>query len=715
MLWVMMPGVSKSRAAVQTGWQARLAAGWWHWRETEAESLPLWLPVALGLGIALWFGLPWASQRLALAAGLAGLGLALLLLGRRWLAALPLLVLAGLGAAELRLALSRHQLLPARSTEIVLGRVTAQQTRPGNQQTLWIAPDAGMTGPVTAALGQVQLAVRAPQPVPVGAIVAVKAMLAPPALAAVPGGLDLARRSWFAGVGARGVALGPVAVLALPPPGPALWLAQARSQLGQRIRQRLPGENGALAAAFITGDQGAIPDVTAQAMRDAGLAHLLSISGLHIAVVVGGMVWLVRRGLALSQRLALGWPIHIIAYAAGAGAGLAYTLLAGAQFPTVRSLLAAMLVLLGAVLGREAFSLRLLAFAAFAILLVRPEALLSASFQLSFAAVAAIIALYESRLGRWLQAPGEDDSQWARRLRPLLSLLASGLVAECALSGIGAFHFGRAGLYGVGANLLAIPFTSFIIMPLLLLALAGEALGISAIWPLLDRAFGLLVGLADTTASLPGAVVTLPALPVPAFAVLVAGGLWLLLWRGRSRWWGLLALPVLAALVAAAPLPDLLVSGDGRQVAVVGANGELAFARQRVSRFIGEVWGEAVGQPDAVPGWLGDRADARCNDDACVAVISRGGRRWQLLALLGRDSIPRAGLQPACAAADIVVADRRLPAWCQPRWLLLDAPHLARSGSVAITLAGPQIVTAADNVGDRPWQSAPALPPEDQP
>jgi competence protein ComEC len=708
----MEPPVSKSRAWVQTTW-GLAQARWWQWREAEQQSLPLWLPVALGLGIALWFGLPWAPQRLALAAGLAGLGLGGLLLGWRWRAAWLLLVLAGLGAAELRLAMTGHQLLAERGTYIVLGRVAAQVTRPGSQQRLLIAPDAGMTGAVTTRLGLVQVTARGSTPVPVGAVVAVKALLAPPGLAAIPGGDDTARRDWFAGVGARGVALGPVAVLAAPPAGPQLWLASARSSLAHRIRQRLPGENGALAAAFITGDQGAIPDVTADAMRDAGLAHLLSISGLHIAVVVGGVVWLVRRGLALSRRLTLRWPIHIIAYAAGAMAGLGYTLLAGAQYPTVRSLLAAMLVLLGAVLGREALSLRLLAFAAFAILLLRPEALLSPSFQLSFAAVAAIIALYESRLGRWLTAPSEDDGPALRLLRPLVSLLASGLVAECALAGIGAFHFGRAGVYGVLANLVAIPFTSFIIMPLLLLALAGEALGTTAGWPLVDLVFTRLVGLADGVAALPGAVVNLPAVPVPAFAALLAGGMWLVLWRTRSRWWGLLVLPLAGGLMLAARPPDVLVAGNGRQVAVVVGDGQLAFARERVSDFQAEIWGEALGAPDATPLWLGDQPGARCNVDACVASIRRAGRSWQLLALVGRDAIARAALQPACANADILVASRTLPGWCRPRWLKLDAAALARSGSVAITLAPPGIHTAADQLGDRPWQAVPSSTGED--
>jgi competence protein ComEC len=214
-------------------------------------------------------------------------------------------------------------------------------------------------------------------------------------------------------------------------------------------------------------------------MRDAGLAHLLSISGLHIAVVVGSVALLMRWLLGLWPWLVLRVPVPTLALAlaAGALAGLAYTLLAGAQVPTVRAVIAACMVVVGMMLGRQALSLRLLA-AAFAILVVRPEALLGASFQMSFAAVIGIVALYESRLGKWLTAVREDEPWWQWLARAAASLLASGLVAELALSGIGLYHFGRSGLYGIAANLIAIPYTSFVVMPALMLAMLAEALGL---------------------------------------------------------------------------------------------------------------------------------------------------------------------------------------------------------------------------------------------
>jgi competence protein ComEC len=683
----------------------RLAAAWGEWLAAEQDRLPLWLPVALAAGIALWFALPWAPWRLAAGAALLALAFGAALAGWRWPAGLAAMALAGLIAAEARVAMNAHPVLAERQYAVVTGLVVEAEPQPFGGQRLVIEalPGAALPGGIERA--RITLRGSAAM-VPVGALVQMRALLSPPAGAAVPGGFDVARRLWFAQVGATGVALGPVRVVAPPQPGPGLWLEQQRAALQAFIQARLPGEAGAVSAAFVTGRQSAIPPATAQAMRDAGLAHLLSISGLHIAVVVGSVALISRLLLGLWPWLALRAPVPIIALGIGAFAGGAYTLLAGAQVPTVRAVIAASIVVLGAALGRQALSLRLLAAAAVLILIVRPEALLGASFQMSFAAVIGIVALYESRLGRWLTQAREDERWWQWLLRALASLLASGLVAEFALSGIGLYHFGRSGLYGIAANIIAIPFTSFVVMPALLLALLAEAVGLGWLWPLAGWAMQRLIDIADITAALPGAVITSAAIPAPAYALGLAGGLWIALWRSAARWWGIV--PLLAAVLIAriGPVPDLLVSGDGRHVVVLQPDGRVAHSRERVGRYLLENWAESVGVSADEALWLGTIPGARCSADACVADVARGGRRWRLLATTSRNLIDRREFAPACTAADIIVSDRRLPGWCQPRWLKLDAAALAATGAVTIRLQQRQITTASESVGDRPWQSA---------
>jgi competence protein ComEC len=224
-----------------------------------------------------------------------------------------------------------------------------------------------------------------------------------------------------------------------------------------------------------------------------------------------------------------------------------------------------------------------------------------------------------------------------------------------------------------------------------------------------------LIDIADITAALPGAVFSSAAIPPAAFALGIAGGLWLALWRTRVRWWGVAPIVAAVVLAALAPLPDLLISADGRHVAVRLADGRLAHSRARMGRFLIDNWAESVGADPAGALWWGRLPGARCSADACVADVVRGGRRWRLLATTSREYIDRALFEPACAGADIIVSDRRLPGWCRPRWLKLDAAALAQTGAVSIRLADRTMISATASAGDRPWQTARVYKPRWKP
>nr|WP_279614847.1 ComEC/Rec2 family competence protein [Sphingomicrobium astaxanthinifaciens] len=368
-----------------------------------------------------------------------------------------------------------------------------------------------------------------------GARVALRARLTPPPTIAVPGGYDFARTAWFAQIGAVGTALGDVEILA---PSAPSGLSGWRMALGERVRDRLPGRGDGIATALATGDKNAVDKADAEAMRRSGLAHLLAVSGLHIAAVVGGAMLLSLKLLALSPRLAARYNLIIVSAAMGALAGVGYTLLTGMQVPTVRACIAALLVLAGMALGREALSLRLVAAGAALILLVRPEAIAGASFQLSFAAVTAIIALHaHPRVRGWL-AP-RDDGIGGRLARGFLALLLTGLAVELALIPFALFHFHKSGLYGVAANLIAIPLTTFLIMPALALGLVLDLVGLGApAWWVAGLTLDALTALAHGVSASPGAVAMVPSMPGPAFAACIVGFLWLCLWQRGWRWAG---------------------------------------------------------------------------------------------------------------------------------------------------------------------------------
>ena len=544
---------------------------------------------------------------------------------------------------------------------------------------------------------------KAPASLATGAKVSLRARLMPPAPPAIPGSYDFARVAWFWSVGATGKALGPVTI---SEPAPAksgfmTWLADRRVQLTAHIEKQLAGSEGGVAAAFVTGDTGAISQADNNAFSQSGLAHLLSISGLHVTAVIAATMLIILRLLALSPWLALRLPLPLIAAGAGAAAGIGYTLLSGAQVPTVRSCVASLLVLGGMVLGREAVTLRLVATGALVVLLVRPEALVGPSFQLSFAAVTAIIAFHENPRVRALAMKREES--WLRRiLRELAVLLVTGFLVEISLAPIAAYHFHRAGLYGAFANIVAIPLTTFVIMPLEALALLLDFIGLGTpAWWLAGKGLAFLLWIARTVAALPGAVTSVPSMPEAAFALMAAGGLWIALWHTRTRRLGAIPLAIGAVWALLTPAPDLLVTGDGKHLAVRGSDGALYLLRDRAGDYVRSQMAEGSGirrdalDLDALPG-------ARCTDDLCLAAIAEGGRQWHLLATRTPYYLDTAQLSKACAWADIVVSDRRLPLKCRPRWLKLDGPTLAASGGIAIGLTHRTVTSVVGN--DRhPW------------
>jgi competence protein ComEC len=179
----------------------------------------------------------------------------------------------------------------------------------------------------------------------------------------------------------------------------------------------------------------------------------------------------------------------------------------------------------------------------------------------------------------------------------------------------------------------------------------------------------------------------------------------LLLWLGRFRLWGLapLSIGVIAAL--AAPTPAILVTGDGRHVAVVRDDGTPVLLRERSGDFVRDLMSE-VAAFDGMPISMDEQKGARCSRDACLTDMVRDGRAWRLLAIRSPDRIAWAELTRTCADADLVVADRRLPRGCRPRWLKLDRETLAVTGGVAIFLdSHPRIVTVVDQVGNHPWRA----------
>lgn len=705
--WVSAPNIEDAPAELAQGrnsggFLARLRKRTELLLEAERAQLPLWFTVAFGAGIAAWLALPGQSQWLAFVAMAIALAAAGFAVGGGRIG--RALVYGGLAMAagcaliwwrSYEVATSRLDRPAITAFEAVVEKVEPRAAKGDLRLTLApvgdaLPPRVRVSMPEEgklAGLGQ-------------GATVRLRARLQPPPPMALPGSHDFARDAWFKGIGGVGRAIGPVEVIK---PSPGGGLDSLRDRLGRHIRAELPGNAGGIATALANGDQAAVSEEDAEAMRRSGLAHLLSVSGLHIAAVVGAAMLLSLKLLALSERLALRFNLVLVSAGFGALAGIAYTLLTGAQVPTVRACIAAVLVLGGIALGREAISLRLVAVGALVVLLFKPEAIGGASFQMSFAAVTSIIVLHHWQPVRALLSP-RDEGWPMRAMRGVLGLILTGLVVEIALMPFALYHFHKAGLYSVGANLVAIPLTTFIVMPLEAGALILDAAGLGApLWAATGWSIDLMLALAHKVGSAEGAVAMLPTMPRWAFGAMLAGGMWLALWTSRIRWWGVVPFAAGAVGASLAPVPNLLVTGDGQHLALVRDDGVPVLLRSRSGDFVRDLMSEASAY-DGDPAALEEQNFARCSRDACIADIVQGKHAWRLLAIRSRNRIDWTSLTQACADADIVVADRRMPEGCIPRWLKLDRAALEQSGGVAIYLGDePRIAAVADQVGEHPW------------
>ena len=669
-----------------------------------------WMAVALAAGIGAWFVLPDAAGWVAaMAVGLLlAVGAMAAWKGREERTHLvgALVAVGLLFAFGTALIWSRSAVVGAEAFERpvfaeIEGRVLERVDQPADDRIRLVL---AIRSPVDEEPVKVRVNVpieSATEAMGEGALVRAEARLMPPTPPMLPGGYNFARTAWFEGYAATGSVQGEISVVE-PANGEDGAIAQIQRRLSTHVRSQLGGSAGSIAAAFASGDRGAITEADEDAMRDAGLTHLLSISGLHVSAVIAAAYLLAIKLLALWPWLTLRVRLPVAAAAVAALAGIGYTLLTGAQVPTVRSCIGAVLVLIALALGREPLSLRMVAVAAVAVMLTWPESLVGPSFQMSFSAVIAIVALHNAEPVKRFLAPREE-SWFARTGRRAFMLLVTGFVIEIALMPIVLFHFHRAGVYGALANVIAIPLVTFMSMPLIAIALALDSVGLGApAWWLAGKSLDLLVGIAHFTSAQPGAVKLFPQMTLPTIALFVAGGLWLALWRGRARLLGLLPAALATAMLLATPVPDILITGDGRHVGVTGEDDRLLVLRDTRSSFTRDNLLELAGvEGETVP--LADWPGARCSRDFCTLTLERGGRDWHILMSRSSDIVAERALAAACERSDIVVSERWLPRSCEPRWLKADRRYLEESGGLSIVLDDPDITAVAEGQGEHGW------------
>ncbi len=675
---------------------ARIALAFYALLEAERGRFALWLPVFLGAGdIAYfarnsepppWLGIAW------MALGAAGFGVLYRYPLARLVPGLAFVVALGFAAAQWATWRAPPLLALPRHAVSLSGRVDAIEGLPEGSRLLLTEAriDDGSVLP-----RRLRLRLRHDDAAlfTIGETVSLRALLMPPPEPAYPGAWDLQRDDFFHGLGGYGTALGPIRRLA-PAPAPKFEAAieAIRAAIAARVMAVLPDSRGAIAATLLSGFSAAIPEADRAAFRDAGLAHLLAIAGLHIGIVMGLVLGFARLLLAALEWPALYWPARQIAALAALAAGGAYLLLTGAHVPIRRSFAMACLVTLGLLAGRRALSLRGLALAAGAVLLGAPEEIVGVSFQMSFSAVLALISGYEAL---W-PALFRITARWRRHL---VMLALTSLLAGTASAPFGAAHFGRVQLYFVLANLIAVPITAFWVMPCGLVALALMPLGLAAL-ALVPMGWGisLILAIARTIAALPAA--TIPVAHIPGFGLLLIalGMAWLGLWRSRLRLWGapILLLGLLSPL--AAPPPDLLVSPDARLIGLRTGEGVFVLAEAGASRFTRDSWAEYWARGPLRPLAEAPATLVTCDAGAC---LWRPRARQAAVLLVGAEAAP-ASL--ACDAAALIVSPAPLRGRC-PGVPRIDRFTVWHNGAMAAWVEGGGVRVVSERAwrGTRPW------------
>jgi len=691
--------------------------------DLEQERRLFWLPVALGMGVVVYFALP-REPALWAAPALVAVALALLLAARRWPASivsgqqfatlggvLLLSAAIGFGAAQWRANQVAAPVIAKRSGPVeISGPIEMLEQRRGGYRMVIENPRiANLSTAATPA--KVRLTVRTkgglrPDLRP-GDVVSLTGVLMPPPEAALPGDFDFVRYAWFKQLGGVGYTIRKPVLVARGQGGAlARRIEGWRQGISDRVQAVLPGAPGAVAAALMTGKRGAIPEHVLQNMRDAGLAHLLAISGLHIGLLAGLLFFAIRASFAAIEPLALSYPIKKWAAVAALIGAFGYLLLSGGTVPTQRAFLMTGMVLLAVMLDRQAFSMALVAWAAGAVLLLAPQSLLGPSFQMSFAAVIALIAIYEILRTRLVQWRGQGS--FARRvLMYVVGVMVTTVIASLATSPFAAYHFGRLASYGLAANMIAVPMMAICIMPLAIAAFALMPFGLDGL-ALIPMGWGIDVVLrvAAAVAAWPGAVHLVPAFSGAALGLAAFGALWLALWRTRWRLAGVLPMSAAIVLALVQVAPDILVDSEGKYFAVATADGGLMMSSTRANHTT-DAWIASRGRGAGSAWPLTTNNDQTLNCDGLSCFLRARGHSVALV----RDA---QALREDCRAADIVISAVPVPRKCRAPDLVIDRFDLWRRGAHAIWLSESgaiRVVSVADARGDRLWSPKRAKKP----
>jgi len=697
------------RVGLLPAWSARILTGISERLAAEGERRLLWLPVFFGAGIGVYFALKvepplWPGVATAIAG--AGLSFAL----RRhpaWCEATLVLTAFAAGFA-LTCETARERQAPMLPRHLGPVPVTGRVVDIDLAEKGWrivVEPDPLAGLDLAAQPHRLRLHIpRTSDELNPGDLVRLRAMLYPVPPQILPGGRDFQRELYFAGIGGVGYSFGGARRIPSPEAAPeagggwAEHLRHLRTEMTRRINAVLPGSTGGVASALITGKRGAIAEEVKQSFRDSGLSHLLAIAGLHLGLVGAFVFFAVRGGLALIPPVALRYPIKKIAAAATLVVLTGYLLISGAAIPTERAFVMNGVVFAAILIDRLRISMRICALAAAVVLVLDPASLMGVSFQMSFGAVVALVAVYETfggRLGRVLRG------RWlfAGVVGYCGAVAVTTLVATLGTYPFSIYHFHHIAVYSPLANVIAVPMSALWTLPWGVVTCLLMPFGLERL-ALIPMGWGIeaTIWVAQHVSALPGNVWMTPRLPAMGLLSISLGGLWLCLWRGSWRSWGVVAIAAGFASMMLTRPPDIIIADTGRFVAARAADGHYFVSADNGEKMVRSFLAEETGE--ALADWPEAGAGAEGGLDCAKASCLYTARGRKVAVITGE-----AGLPLRCGGLDAIISQVPAGFRCRSMMPVIDRIDSWRRGAVALWLdAGGITVESTNEIrGDRPW------------
>lgn len=679
--------------------------------QNQRERWIFWLPVPMAYGIAFYFGLHSEPPLMAGAMLMLMLLPLLPLFYRNQAVFIPLLagfmMVAGFTAGQWRTHHVAAPVLERQTYSVTLqGKLTAVEPQAKNYRVV-IEDYHIVKGNIWQDDLPRRLRIRLKNSDPTvpqaGDVVRVRASLLPLSAPVMPGAFDFQRHAFFQGLGGTGYALDDITVVQ-PRAGGEFFFEKLRRHIREKIFAAIPDrDNAAMMTAFMIGEDRGISAHDWDVARKSGIAHLIAISGSHFILIAGFPFFLIRALLAAIPYVALRWPIKKIAAAVAMAVSVFYMLLIGSPIPAQRAVIMTCVVMTAIMLDRNPFTLRLAVFAALVLFILSPESLMGPSFQMSFAAVVALIAFYESTTDWWKKH--FQDAGWTKRYALyLLGCFSTTWVASLATAPFALYHFGRMPLLGgLAANMVAVPVSSFVTFPVGLMSCLLMPLGLEK-GPLLlaEKSLDVFMYVADIIAGWEYAGWQTNSFPGWLLGIMALGGIWICAWQGWIRWFGLAPVAVATLMAVLSPRVDMLVSDRGGLYAVRGEDGALMFSTFKREKFIREQWTAREGQsakPRPWPRQYDENSIIHCDTQACRATV-----KGQVVSFVSRPEAVAA----ECMDSVVLISDKVLKPQppCRKGLPVIDKWKLRDNGAYAIYLDAdnpPRIVSVRETRGTRPW------------